>query len=214
MLLDGKKRIEEFSMVHKVRWKFNTPLSPHQGGFFESMIKQTKKALHVTVGEQVLTWNEMSTVFSEVECLVNSLPLGYPSNDANDIQPLTPNHFILGRATAEVPQGPFREVKNCRKRYEYVQALVQQFWNRFHREYLQSLMRRAKWKTKKRQFKVGDIVLVADESVARGKWNLARIVEVYPGRDGVIRNVRLKTNSGEYQWSVQKCCPILEEDSS
>jgi hypothetical protein len=156
LLLDGRKRIEEFSMVHKVRWKFNTPLSPHQGGFFESTIKQTKKALRVTVGEQVLTWNEMSTVFSEVECLVNSRPLGYPSNDANDIQPLTPNHFILGRATAEVPQGPFREVKNCRKRFEYVQALVQQFWNWYHREYLQSLMRRAKWKTKKRQFKIQD----------------------------------------------------------
>ena len=121
LLLDGRKRIEEFSMVHKVRWKFNTPLSPHQGGFFESTIKQTKKALRVTVGEQVLTWNEMSTVFSEVECLVNSRPLGYPSNDANDIQSLTSSHFILGRATAEVPQGPFREVKNCRKRFEYVQ---------------------------------------------------------------------------------------------
>ena len=25
-------------MVHKVKWKFNTPLSPHQGGFFETMM--------------------------------------------------------------------------------------------------------------------------------------------------------------------------------
>ena len=213
LLQESKKEIEEFATVHKVRWKFNTPLSPHQGGFFESMIKQAKKVLKVMVGGQVLTWNEMATVFVEVQCIVNSRPLGYPSNDAHDLQPLTPNHFILGRATTDIPQGSFRETRNCRKRFEFVQALAQQFWNRFQREYLQSLMRRARWRSKERQFKVGDIVLMMDSNLARGKWNLARVVEVYPGRDGVIRNVKLRTKSGEYKRSVQKCCPILEEDS-
>ena len=72
LLKGGKKKLEEFAMVHKVHWKFNTPLSPHQGGFFETMVKQAKKALRVLVGEQVLSWNEMSTVFAEVECLVRS----------------------------------------------------------------------------------------------------------------------------------------------
>ena len=140
LLQEGKKGIEEFVIVHKVKWKFNTPLSPHQAGFFETMIKQMKKVLRVIVGEQVLTWNEMATVFAEVQCLVNSCPLGNPSNDANDLQPITPNHFILGRATTEIPQGPFRETKNSRKRFEFIQALAQQFWNRFHWEYLQTLM--------------------------------------------------------------------------
>ena len=54
----------------------------------------------------------MSTAFAEVECLINSTPLGYPSNDPNDPQPLTPNHIILDRATASVPQGPYRETRN------------------------------------------------------------------------------------------------------
>ena len=155
----------------------------------------------------------MSTVFSEVECLVNSRPLGYPSNDCSpyDLQPLTPNHFILGRATAEAPQGPFRETKGCRKRFEYVQALVQQFWNRFHREYMQTLMRRTKWKTKNQQLKVSDIVLLDDTGVARRKWSMATIIEVYPGRDGIVRNVKVRTKSGEYKRSVQRCCLIIEE---
>ena len=153
----------------------------------------------------------MSTVFAEVECIVNSSPLGQPSNDANDLQPLTPNHLILGRATASTPQGPFREARTHRKRFEYIQSLVQQFWSRFQKEYLQTLMRRAKWKQKERQFKIGDIVLMVDENVSRGKWNLARVIEVFPGKDGVIRNVKLKTKSGEYKRSVHKCCPILEK---
>ena len=167
LMQESKEKVKEFVMAHKVRCKFNTPLSPHQGGFFESMIKQAKKVLRVTVGEQVLKWNEMATVFAEVKCLVNSRPLGYPSNDPNDLQPISPNHFVLGRA--EIPQGPFRETKNSRKRFEFVQALVQQFWNRFHREYLQSLMRRVKWRTKERQFKVGDVVLMVDSNVTGRK---------------------------------------------
>ena len=95
------------------------------------------------------------------------------------------------------------ETKNSRKRFEFVQELAQQFWNWFHREYLQTLMQRAKWQSKERQFKIGDIVLMVDSNVARGKWNLARVIEVYPGRNGVVRNVKLKTKCGEYKRSVK-----------
>ena len=211
---EEKQQIEDFVVSHKIKWKFNTPQSPHQGGFFESMVKLTKKALRVIVGQQTLSWNEMSTVFAEVESLVNSRPLGQPSNDANDLQPLTPNHLVLGRATAYIPPHPFQEAKTYRKRFEYVQSLVQLFWSRFQSEYLQTLMRRTKWKRKERPLKIGDVVLMVEENVNRGKWNLARVIEVFPGNDGVIRNVKLKMKTGEYKRSVQKCCPILEEEVS
>ena len=211
---EEKQQIEDFIVTRKIKWKFNTPQSPHQGGFFESMVKLTKKALRVIVGQQTLSWNEMSTVFAEVESLVNSRPLGQPSNDANDLQPLTPNHLVLGRATADIPPHPFQEATTYRKRFEYVQSLVQLFWSRFQREYLQTLMQRTKWKRKERPLKIGDVVLMVDENVNRGKWNLARVIEVFPGNDGVIQNVKLKTKTGEYKRSVQKCCPILEEEVS
>ena len=41
---------------------------------------------------------------------------------------------------------------------------------------------------------VGDLVLLADESIPRGKWPLGRIVEVIPSRDGLVRTVRVKTS--------------------
>ena len=34
---------------------------------YESLIKVTKRAWRVTVGEQILSWNEMATVFAEVK---------------------------------------------------------------------------------------------------------------------------------------------------
>ena len=117
---EGKRRVDDFATSLKVRWLFNTPFSPHQGRVFESMVKQTKAMLKLIVGQQTLSWNKMATVFAEVKCLVNSRPLGYPSNDPNDLQPLTPNHLVLGRVTVETPQGPFAEKKSSRKRFEYI----------------------------------------------------------------------------------------------
>ena len=122
LVVEGRKQIIDFAVLHKVRWIFTTPYSPHQGGIYESLIKQTKRAIWVAIGNQVLSWNEMSTVFAEVKSFINSRPLGYPSNDSNDLQPLTPNHPLLGRASSCVPQGPFKEGQNPPKRFEFVQS--------------------------------------------------------------------------------------------
>ncbi|XP_067665015.1 uncharacterized protein [Haliotis asinina] len=214
LLQEGRKQIEKFAVLHKLKWKFITPLSPHQGGLYESLIKQVKCALQVVVGQQLLSWDEMSTVFAEVECLVNSRPLTKMSSDPNDLQPITPNNFVLGRASTEIPQGPFQEMTNLQKRFKFVQCLVQQVWKRFLREYVPTLMKRVKWQAKGRQLQVGDMVLLVDINSPRGKWDLARILEVFPGKDGIVRNVKVKTSSGVYQRSVQKCCLILEENSS
>jgi hypothetical protein len=213
MLVNGRREIEDFSSVHELKWKFTTPLSPHQGGIYESLIKQVKRAIHVAIGQQTLSWNEMATVFAEIESLVNSRPLSLTPDNPNDLQPLTPNHFMLGRATNDLPQGPFHESTNLNKRFEYIQQLVQHFWNRFIREYLPTLMKRVKWMSKGRQFEIGDIVtivLIVDYNLPRAKWNLGRVVNTFPGKDGVVRNVQLRTQNGEYKRSVQKSCLILE----
>ena len=211
-MIEGRKRINDFAVLQRVRWIFTTPYSPHQGGIYESLIKQTKRALRVAVGNQVPSWNEMSTVFAEVKSLINSRPLGYPSNDPNNLQPLMPKNLLLGRASSCAPQGPFEEVQNPRKRFEFVQSLAHHFWRRFIREYVPTLKRRSKRRTKGRQIKVGDVVLLVDFNVPRGKWELALVKEVYPGTDGVVRNVLVKTKVSELRRSVQKCCVIMESE--
>ena len=120
---------------------------------------------------------------------------------------------MLGRASVDAPQVPFQETKNLRKRFQFVQTLVQLFWKRFVSFYVPLLMRRAKWQSKERQMAVGDIVLLVDYKAARSTWDLAKVIQVYPGKDGIIRNVLVKTKNGQYQRPVQKCCLILESDT-
>ena len=70
---------------------------------------------------------------------------------------------------------------------------MDQFWNRWKKEYLSSLQSRQKWQKEQRNFKVGDIVLVKDAELfgARNEWPLARIISVYPSEDGLVRSVTL-----------------------
>ena len=212
LFLEGKKRLTDFAVLHKIHWKFITPLSPHQGGMYESLIKVTKRALRMSTGEQILSWNEMATIFAEVKSIVNSRPLTYLSDDPNDLRPLTPNHLLLGRASADVPHGPYEDTNNTHKRFQYVQTLVNNFWKRFITEYIPKLIAtgRSKWQKKESQIKKDDIVLIVENNVPRGKWNLGRVLEVFPGKDGIVRNVRLKTENGELKRSIQKCCILLE----
>ena len=128
----------------------------------------------------------------------------------NDPQVLTPNHFLLGRASVNIPQGPYEESRNLHKRFEFVQGLVNRIWKRFIKEYIPTLMKRTTWILKGRQVTIGDIVLLTNPDIPRGKWDLGRITDVYPGHDGIVRNVNVRTKSGQYKRSVQKCCIILE----
>ena len=54
-------------------------------------------------------------------------------------------------------------------------------------------MPRRKWDAQKRNVRGDDVVNVADANAVRGKWPIGRVVQVYPGTDGKVRNVKIKT---------------------
>ena len=69
-------------------------------------------------------------------------------------------------------------------------------------------MPRKKWNTETRNVKVKDFVIVADPNPVPGKWNVGRVLQVFPGEDGLVRNVQVKTASGTYTRSITKICVI------
>ena len=52
---------------------------------------------------------------------------------------------------------------------------------------------------------VGDLVLIRDENMgSRLQWPLARVVKLYPGRDGRVRSVDVKTTKSIVCRPIQK----------
>ena len=74
-------------------------------------MKSTKRCLHKMVGRARLYYDELSTMLTEIEAVINSRPLTYLS--AEDLnEPLTPSHFLYGRRIQNLPDGLSDEVGN------------------------------------------------------------------------------------------------------
>ena len=61
--------------------------------------------------------------------------------------------------------------------------------------YLPTLLEQKKWNAKKRNLRVGDVILIADENYPRGAWPLVRVVKVVIGSDGLARSATVRTTS-------------------
>jgi hypothetical protein len=64
---------------------------------------------------------------------------------------------------------------------------------RWYRDVFPSLVPRKKRKVERRNVRVDDIVVVQDSNAVRGNWTTGRVVNVFPGKDGKIRNLKVNT---------------------
>lgn len=71
---------------------------------------------------------------------------------------------------------------------------------RFRSEYLGQLVQLVQ----NINFEVGDIALVVDDKRKRLEWPVARIIELFPGKDNEVRVARLKKKNGELIRSLQR----------
>ena len=60
--------------------------------------------------------------------------------------------------------------------------------------------------TGKRNLHVVDVVLVADDKVARSQWALGRVENVSPGADGSERTVEVRAKEATLKRPVIKLC--------
>ena len=109
-------------------------------------------------------------------------------------EPLTPNHLLTMKSKVILPPpGEFQRADlYSKKRWRRVQYLANEFWTGWRKDYLQSLQPRQKWMAKRRNLQVDDIVVVMDDNSPRNSWRIARVEEVYPDDDGLVRKVRIK----------------------
>ena len=95
-----------------------------------------------------------------------------------------------------MPPGLFRkEDSYIRKRWRQVQYITDLFWKRLVKEYLTMMQERQKWHKPRRNFKVGDLVLLVEDTSPRNSWLMGRITETMADSKGYDHGVRLKTKT-------------------
>ncbi|CAB0004889.1 unnamed protein product [Nesidiocoris tenuis] len=192
-----------------VKWNFNPPSSPHFGGGWEVAIRMVKELLNKTFGAQAYTLPELMTAFTKIEGIINSRPLQPLSADPEDLEPLTPGHFLVGQPLTSLPEPNYQRIPTNRlNRWQRVQERVQYFWGRWQAEYLASLQLRAKWDRHAPNLRVGDLVLIRDTAAPPAQWPLGRIQEVHPGSDDIVRVVTVRTSGGTYRRPAVKMIPL------
>lgn len=194
-----------------IEWHFNAPKAPHMGGVWERLVRSVKRTLDAVLRGHCVHEDTLHTFLCEAESIVNSRPLTHVSSDPDDLEPLTPAHFLLGHApdSSSVVQSTESDICS-RKRWRQSQVLADHFWRRWRKEYLPTLTVTQKWTEEVPNLRVDDIVLVNDNNEPRGNWPLARVIEVCPGSDGRVRVVKVKTSSGTLTRPVARLC-VLEE---
>ncbi|CAG7832932.1 unnamed protein product [Allacma fusca] len=152
--------VERYLTNEGIQWRFNPPSAPHMGGLWEA----------------------------GVEACLNSRPLCPISSNPNDLSVLTPGHFTAGGVLTALPEPDYSHLKiNRLSRWQLVQRIARQFWERWSSDYLTRLQTRPKWWAHQPNLQVGDLVLVQDDRLPPQQWHLARILLVHPGEDGKLR---------------------------
>ena len=185
------QKLKRFGAEKGFEWDFSPAEAPWYNGCAESMVRAAKKSMAATLRGQILTRSELLTVLYEVANLLNERPIGKQSKDIEDGTYLCPNDLLLGRATSRIPGGPFEEYVSSKKRFNFVQSIVDAFWVKMTRQYFPSLIIEQKWHTASRNVRQGDIVMVQDSNALRGEWRLARISKTHPSSAGRVRKVTL-----------------------
>ncbi|XP_024879015.1 uncharacterized protein LOC112459229 [Temnothorax curvispinosus] len=197
-----------------VQWHFNPPAAPHFGGLWEAAVKSMKRHLRRVIGETTRTFEEMTTFLAEVEACLNSRPLQALTDDPEDLDALTPGHFLIGAPLNAIPEPSTVDIQTNRlSRWRLLQNMRDHLWQRWSREYLQELTPRPKWWTADRNLREGQLCLIKSETTPPSRWPLARVARLHPGEDGQVRVVDLRTANGELTRPVVKLVPLPPADT-
>ncbi|GFV09718.1 integrase catalytic domain-containing protein [Trichonephila clavipes] len=201
--LPTNEAISYYLSKSSIDWHFIPPSSPHFGGIWESGIRSVKFHLKRVLGETILTFEELTTLLTQIEGLLNSRPLSYVNDsDIECISTLTPSHFLTGDVLLSVPE-ELPSSSNHRDRWELLQNIKRGFWKKWSSEFISSLQPRKKWQDAQPNLKEDDIVLIKEEGPP-GTWPMARVLQVHPGNDGLVRVATVKTQDSVFKRPVHK----------
>ena len=191
-------------------WRFNLSRAPWWGGQFERLIGLFKRAFYKAIGNNMLSWEELSEVVLDVEVALNNRPLSYIEDDV-ELPVLTPRSTLNINPSALPELRPHHiDNRDLRKRAKFLIKCKESVWIRWSREYVKSLRERHVNGGGKQTItpRRGTAVIIKDKNKNRNTWKLGVVRETFKGKDGIVRGARLKTANGELERPIQHLYPL------
>ncbi|XP_071648478.1 uncharacterized protein [Temnothorax longispinosus] len=205
------RKVKEYGSVERIQWIFNPPSAAWWGGWWERLVRSIKELLRKILKRASLNYEELTTILCDCEAIINSRPLTYIAENPHQLIPLSPALFLQDIRGSGVPDIDIvASTEKLNRRMRYRQELRDQLRSRFRIKYLGQLSRRNHKQRPNFQtnVKVGDIVFIGSDQQKRLDWPLGKIIQVFPGQDGKVRVVKLKTATGELVRPVQRLYPL------
>ncbi|XP_046462902.1 uncharacterized protein LOC124209084 [Daphnia pulex] len=168
------------------------------------MWKFIPEALIKITGTAHLTEEELRTTLCKIEAVVNSRPLTFVYNDHEEVQRLIDDSTPITQSATET-NATQRELV---ERVEYYGKLTADFKKRWHTEYLQERALHFKHQHRVEPIRIGEVVLIQEDNMKRRQWDIGVIKETIPSSDGVVRQILLRTASGQLRRPVQRLCEL------
>lgn len=204
-----KSASNDWLQSQAISWIYIPPVAPHMGGLHEAAVKSTKHHLRRVIGTQQLTFEQMATLLTQIEACLNSRPLCSLNDEQEEGLALTPGHFLIGEPLVTPLARDYTNTpKNRLSHFKLIEKMSQEFWQRWSEEYIKTLIPREKWYHSQQNLAKDDIVLVTQENFPPTKWPIGRIMEVYPGEDGIVRSAEVLFNDGIYKRPIARLCPL------
>lgn len=183
--------------TQNIEWVFNCPGNPEAGGAWERLVQSVKRVLSVTLKEVAPRVETLRSLLLEAANILNARPLTHLPVEADEPDPITPNHFLIGNMNATTAPIPAeQEPLPTRRQWAIVQELVRRFWSRWLTDYLPELTRRSRHYINTPALKEGGLVLICETNQPRGSWIRGRIVKTIAGTDGIVRTAEVQTVNG------------------
>lgn len=202
-LLDQDKIMQEFAS-RNIKWSFIPPAAPHMGGAWERLVQSVKKVLKIILNERYPKDESLSCFLMEAEKIVNSRPITHEPIELDREEMLTPNHFLIGTSSVDAVDALSTIELSMSKQWKVSQTMANHFWKRWTKEYLPTLIRREKWNEKQPNVEIGAVIIMIDDKFPRSCWMKGIVTQVFPGKDGQVRVVDIRTINGIFKRPVSK----------
>ena len=199
--------LQSYTANQGIEWNFIVELAPWMGGFYERLVGTVKGALKKSIGKICLTEDQLETVLTEVQAVINSRPLVYVGEDFDSGFSLAPADFLNLNPQSGVPlieihnshdpdYGKKSSADKLLELWGKGQRHLNSVWKAWRDDYLLSLRERGQTHVKGPRIqaaedpRVGSVVLLK-EDLTRGVWKMGKITELILSNDGEVRAARV-----------------------